>query len=88
MRDSNTRATQTIAASVERVSAALNSVGERLEQDRKLLVQLEEQSKRSVEESVRAQAAALEVLTRLTDLARGLTAALREAKEGDDRGKS
>lgn len=88
MKDSNTGVTQTIAASVERVSAALDSVGQRLEQDRQLLVQLEEQSRRSIEESVRAQAAALEVLTRLTELTRGLTAALKEEKAGDDRGKA
>lgn len=88
MKDSHTGVIQTIAASVERVGAALDSVGQRLEQDRQLLVQLEEQSRRSVEESVRAQAAALEVLTRLTELARGLTAALKAAKVGDDYGNA
>lgn len=88
MNDGHTRATKTIEDSVARIDTALDSVGQRLEQDRTLLVQLEEQSKRTVEESGRAQQAALEVLTRLTDLTRGLTAVLEQAKEDDDRRQS
>lgn len=88
MGESHTEVTQRIAASVENVSAALDSVGERLEQDRRLLVQLQEQSRRSVEESIRAQAAAVEVLTRLTELTRGLTAALRQAEADDVHGST
>jgi methyl-accepting chemotaxis protein len=87
MSDSHGRAIKTLEDSVAKIDTALDSVGQRLEQDRKLLVQHEEQSKRTVEESERAQQAALEVLTRLTDLTRGLTAVLSQAKEERDRTK-
>ncbi len=88
MKDSHTGATQIIEASVEKVSTALDSVGQRLEQDRKLLVTLEEQSCKTVEESVRAQAAALEVLNSLINLTKGLTVVLNQANAGDDHGNA
>jgi len=81
MKGSQEEAAQMIAVSVEKVSAALDSVARRLEHEQTLVAQLQEQSRRSVEESARAQTAALEVLTRLTELSRALTTALRAAKE-------
>lgn len=86
MGESQTEVAERMTASVEKVGAALDSVGQRLEQDRQLLHQLEDQAKRSVEESVRAQTAAVDVLTRLTELTRGLTAALKAAEADDFHG--
>jgi len=80
MRVSHAEITQTIAGSVERISSTLDSFGKAIEKESQLLAQLEEQSKRSVEESARAQVAAVEVLTRLTEVTRGLTALLKQAK--------
>jgi hypothetical protein len=80
MKASHADTIQRIGLAVETVTAGLSAVGGRLEQERRLLGQLEEQSRRSAEESARAQAAAVEVLSRLTELTRGLTSALKEEK--------
>lgn len=71
--------TEKIAAAVEKVSTALATVGEQLNKHLGLYAQLEEQSRRSGTEALRAQAAAVEVLTRLAEVAKGLTSVLKEA---------
>lgn len=78
MRTSHAETIHRIGLAVDTVTESLNSAGGRLAQESQLLQQLEEQSRRSAEESARAQGAAVEVLTRLTDVARGLTATFRD----------
>jgi len=68
--------------SAEKVGSALDAVAEGVERDRKLMVLLEEQSIRSVEEAARAQSSAVEVLKRLVEVTRGLAGALKETKPG------
>lgn len=80
MKENYAEATDIIVSSAERFSVTLDSLGQWLERDRQLLTDVEEQSRRSVEEAARAQEAAIEVLTRLTELTRGLTSALKDAK--------
>jgi chromosome segregation ATPase len=80
MKASHVDTIQRIGLAVETVTAGLNAVGGRLEHERRLLEQLEEQSRRSAEESARAQAAAVEVLSRLTELTRGLTSTLKDER--------
>jgi hypothetical protein len=74
-----------VAAAVERVSTALTTVGEQLHTHLGLYAQLEEQSRRSAAESLRAQSAAVEVLTRMTEVTKGLTTVLRETAARNDR---
>jgi hypothetical protein len=69
----------------EKVNKALIEVGEGLIRDQKLFELLTAQTKISVEESVRAQKAALEVLNRLTEVSRSLAAALKDAEIRGDR---
>lgn len=84
----HTEAMQALASSVQAVSVSLDSVGQRLEQEWKLSNQLEEQSRRSAEESMRAQKAANEVLTRLTELTRGLAVILKPRRMDDENGNA
>src|SRR5262249_53766979 len=81
-------AIERIASTTETVSAALTTLNQRLEQEGTLLAHLEQQSRRSIEEAGRAQTAATEVLTRLTQLTRGLTSALRQGEAPADHGST
>jgi 2C-methyl-D-erythritol 2,4-cyclodiphosphate synthase len=72
---------------VRKSNSSLEAVSQRLVGDRQKLLELEEQSRRSVAESVRAQEAAVNVLTSMTSLARGLTEALEAASGNDGHGK-
>jgi hypothetical protein len=85
MRESHRETLEKIASTVDTVNSALASVGDRLERDRSILAQLEEQSRRSAQEAARAQEASIEVLVRLTELARGLTQVFRDREATDGR---
>lgn len=80
LKQSQSETSVLITATVERVAAALELVGKHLQYNLQLLAQLEEQSRRSARESAQAQAAAVEVLVRMTEVARGLTAMLRQPR--------
>jgi low affinity Fe/Cu permease len=83
MEGAQTTTAEKIATAVEKVSTALTTVGDQLHTHLGLYAQLEEQSRRSAAESVRAQAAAVEVLTRMTEVTKGLTTMLRAAARND-----
>lgn len=69
-----------VGESSKKVDSALEAIAQRLGQEGDLLARLAEQSRRSVDESARAQSAAVEVLTRLAEVARTLETTLRETK--------
>lgn len=73
-----------VQATVMGVTAALASVGEELQRELRVVADLEAAARRVTEEGVRAEAAAVEVLARLSELARGLTEVL-EARARTDR---
>jgi archaellum component FlaC len=77
-----TASTERLTGALGNIETALTTSGERLDQHLKLSVQLEEQSRRAAAEAVRAQSAAVEVLNRLTDVAKGLANVLRETGKG------
>jgi hypothetical protein len=85
MEGSQTATAEKVAAAVEKVSVALSTVGEQLDKHLGLYAQLEDQSRRSAVEAVRAQTAAVEVLTRLAEITKGLTTVLRETAKGERR---
>ena len=70
-----------VGVSADSVVTALGSIGVRLEKDRELIGQIEE-------ESNRAQTATVEVLKRLTEITRGVTSALKSGAAGDTNGTS
>jgi hypothetical protein len=76
-----------VEATAQKVGIALESVGKALEDDHRLLVGVQQGAARAADESVRAGAAAVEVLTHLTELSRGLTRVLMKNNEdgGDGR---
>jgi hypothetical protein len=69
-------ATERVTSAIVQIGAALSEVGDKLKHERDLLVDLEAESRRTVEESTRVQAAAAEVLMTLTEVTRGLTTML------------
>lgn len=75
--ESHNEAADRLLTAVDKVGLSLGSVGERLEHSMQLLHELETKTRDSAVEASRAQTAAVEVLTRLTDLTRGLTQALK-----------
>jgi hypothetical protein len=70
------RVGKVLEAAGDQMERVVETIGRRLEQDSEALAHLEEQSKRSAEESLRAQEGSVEVLTKLTELTRGLTSVL------------
>lgn len=70
-------ATTAIATAVQQFGGALDQVGDMLKRERALLQELEAASRRSAEESARAQAAAVQVLEKLTQVANKVIEAIR-----------
>jgi archaellum component FlaC len=73
-----TESIERLTTALGKVDSAFTTSAERLDQHFKLSAQLEEQSQRATAEAVRAQTAAVEVLSRLTDISKGLANVLRE----------
>jgi hypothetical protein len=68
---------------VKHASSALDSMGSGLQRDQALLAELEKQTRKSADEAVRVQSAAVEVLSRMTEVTRRLTTLLRDGAMSD-----
>lgn len=79
---SQDQADRLMGGAVERVSRGLEMLSERIARGSTALAQLEEASAKAAAEAARAQSAAVEILERLGEVARGLTEALREPAAG------
>jgi chromosome segregation ATPase len=75
--------TEQIEGAVKAAGAALKSLGTDLERDQALLAEFENSARKSADEAIRVQNAAVEVLDRLIEVTSRLTSLLREGARSD-----